>query len=94
MCDLDIKQTKRKDAGRKRPHGRRARRLLYLFVSEMELLAVVVGIRHAFQLGKGLLGQRPHIPVHIRQGGPDVGRRSCAGQRKAAALIFEPPPVK
>lgn len=82
MCDLDIKQTKRKDAGRKRPHGRRARRLLYLFVSEMELLAVVVGIRHAFQLGKGLLGQRPHIPVHIRQGGPDVGRRPAPGKEK------------
>jgi len=40
-----------------------------LFVCEMELLAVIVGIRHAFQLGKCLLGLRPHIPIHIRQGG-------------------------
>lgn len=41
----------------------------------MELLTVIVGIRHAFQLGKGLLGQRPHISIHIRQGGGDLAYR-------------------
>ena len=66
---------KMKSAGRKRPHGRRARRLLYLFVSEMELLAIIVGIRHAFQFGKGLLSQCPHIPVHIRQDGSNLAHR-------------------
>ena len=64
-----------KDAGRKRPHGRHARRLLYLFISELELLAVIVGIRHSFQLGKGLLGQRLHTLVHIRQRGGDLTYR-------------------
>ena len=41
----------------------------------MELLAAIVGIRHAFQLRKGLLGQRLHTPVHIRQGGVDFAHR-------------------
>ena len=69
-----------KDAGRKRPHGRHARRLLYLFIGELELLVVIVGIRHTFQFGKGLLGQCPHIPVHICRAAvilPIVLRRSA-----------------
>ena len=39
---------------------------LFVLVCEIEFLAVIVRIRHTFQLGKGLLGQRPHIPVHTR----------------------------
>ena len=35
---------------------------LFVLVCEIEFLAVIVRIRHTFQLGKGLLGQRPHIP--------------------------------
>ena len=41
---------------------------LFVLVCEIEFLAVIVRIRHTFQLGKGLLGQRPHIPVHTRHG--------------------------
>ena len=70
-----------KNAGRKRPQGRRARRLLYSFIGELELLAIIVGIRHAFQLGKGLLGQRLHTLVHIRQRGGDLTYPSYDGQR-------------
>lgn len=40
-----------------------------------KLLAIIVGIRHAFQLGKGLLGQRLHTLVHIRQRGGDLTYR-------------------
>lgn len=64
-----------KNAGRKRPQGRRARRLLYSFIGELELLVIIVGIRYAFQLGKGLLGQRLHTLVHIRQRGGDLTYR-------------------
>lgn len=42
---------------------------LFVLVCEIEFLAVIVRIRHTFQLGKGLLGQRPHIPVHTRHMG-------------------------
>ena len=34
---------------------------LFVLVCEIEFLAVIVRIRHTFQLEKGLLGQRPHI---------------------------------
>ena len=39
---------------------------LFVLVCEIEFLAVIVRIRHTFQLGKGLLDQRPHISVHTR----------------------------
>ena len=45
---------------------------LFVLVCEIEFLAVIVRIRHTFQLGKGLLGQRPHIPVHTRHGCGDL----------------------
>ena len=77
-----------KDAGRKRPHGRHARRLLYLFIGELELLAIIVGIRHAFQLGKGLLGQRPHIPVHTRHGCGDLAYRTLFCVRQLGDDVF------
>lgn len=48
---------------------------LFVLVCELKLLAVIVRIRHSFQFGKGLLGQRPHIPVHIRQGGSNLAHR-------------------
>ena len=54
-----------KDAGHKRPHGRHARRLLYLFIGELELLAIIVGIRHAFQLGKGLTYRPTTVTVVV-----------------------------
>ena len=52
----------------------------YLFghVCEIEFLAVIVRIRHTFQLGKGLLGQRPHIPVHTRHGCGDLAYRPAS----------------
>ena len=41
-----------KDAGRKRPQGRRVRRLLYLFIGELELLVVIVGMEGFWGLMK------------------------------------------
>ena len=49
---------------------------LFVLVCEIEFLAVIVRIRHTFQLGKGLLGQRPHIPVHTRHGCGDLAYRT------------------
>ena len=51
---------------------------LFVLVCEIEFLAVIVRIRHTFQLGKGLLGQRPHIPVHTRHGCGDLAYRSAS----------------
>lgn len=48
-----------------------------LFVREMELPRFKVGVVHGVQLVGGLTGQRRHVLVHVRQGGPDVGRRSA-----------------
>ena len=49
--------------------------MLYLFVREMELPRLKIGVVHGVQLVGGLAGQRRHVLVHVRQGGPDVGRR-------------------
>lgn len=46
-----------------------------LFVCEVEPMRRKVGVAHGVQLIGGLAGQRRHVLVHIRQGGPDVGRR-------------------
>ena len=51
---------------------------LFVLVCEIEFLAVIVRIRHTFQLGKGLLGQRPHIPVHPRHGCGDLAYRPAS----------------
>ena len=51
---------------------------LFVLVCEIEFLAVIVRIRHTFQLGKGLLGQRPHIPVHTRHGCGDLAYRPAS----------------
>lgn len=51
---------------------------LFVLVCEIEFLAVIVRIRHTFQLGKGLLGQRPHIPVHARHGCGDLAYRPAS----------------
>lgn len=51
---------------------------LFVLVCEIEFLAVIVRIRHMFQLGKGLLGQRPHIPVHTRHGCGDLAYRPAS----------------
>lgn len=51
---------------------------LFVLVCEIEFLAVIVRIRHTFQLGKGLLGQRPHIPVHTRHGCGDLTYRPAS----------------
>ena len=51
---------------------------LFVLVCEIEFLAVIVRIRHTFQLGRGLLGQRPHIPVHTRHGCGDLAYRPAS----------------
>ena len=51
---------------------------LFVLVCEIEFLAVIVRIRHTFQLEKGLLGQRPHIPVHTRHGCGDLAYRPAS----------------
>lgn len=51
---------------------------LFVLVCEIEFLVVIVRIRHTFQLGKGLLGQRPHIPVHTRHGCGDLAYRPAS----------------
>ena len=51
---------------------------LFVLVCEIEFLAVIVRIRHTFQLGKGLLGQCPHIPVHTRHGCGDLAYRPAS----------------
>ena len=51
---------------------------LFVLVCEIEFLAVIVRIRHTFQLGKGLLGQRPHIHVHTRHGCGDLAYRPAS----------------
>ena len=51
---------------------------LFVLVCEIEFLAVIVRIRHTFQLGKGLLGQRPHILVHTRHGCGDLAYRPAS----------------
>ena len=51
---------------------------LFVLVCEIEFLAVIVRIRHTFQLGKSLLGQRPHIPVHTRHGCGDLAYRPAS----------------
>ena len=51
---------------------------LFVLVCEIEFMAVIVRIRHTFQLGKGLLGQRPHIPVHTRHGCGDLAYRPAS----------------
>ena len=60
-----------------RPYSPRARRFVMLgsLVREMELPRLKVGVVHGVQLVGGLAGQRRHVLVHVRQGGPDVGRR-------------------
>ena len=50
---------------------------LFVLVCEIEFLAVIVRIRHTCQLGKGLLGQRPHIPGMAAVILPIVLRRSA-----------------
>ena len=54
---------------------------LFVLVCEIEFLAVIVRIRHTFQLGKGLLGQRPHIPVHTRHGCGDLAYMRAVQKR-------------
>ena len=49
--------------------------MLGSLVREMELPHLKVGVVHGVQLVGGLAGQRRHVLVHVRQGGPDVGRR-------------------
>ena len=51
---------------------------LFVLVCEIEFLAVIVRIRHTFQLGKGLLGQRTHIRVHTRHGCGDLAYRPAS----------------
>ena len=59
---------------------------LFVLVCEIEFLAVIVRIRHTFQLGKGLLGQRPHIPVHTRHGCGDLAYGDWRQQQKLKGL--------
>lgn len=51
--------------------------MLGSLVREMELPRLKVGVVHGVQLVGGLAGQRRHVLVHVRQGGPNVGRRSA-----------------
>ena len=61
---------------------------LFVLVCEIEFLAVIVRIRHTFQLGKGLLGQRPHIPVHTRHGCGDLAYRTLFCVRQLGDDVF------
>lgn len=66
---------------------------LFVLVCEIEFLAVIVRIRHTFQLGKGLLGQRLHIPVHTRHGCGDLAYRPasvCVGDGPPPAVLLLP----
>ena len=69
-------EQEKKSAGRRgiQPRARRFA-MLGLLVREMELPRFKVGVVHGVQLVGSLAGQRRHVLVHVRQSGPDVGRR-------------------
>ena len=68
---------KRRTQGPYSPHARRFC-LLGLFVCEMELLGLEIGVAHGVQLIDGLAGQHPDGCLHIQQGCPEIFRRPAA----------------